>query len=134
MTEAEAAINAAALVRQFYRCRRRGDPEGLRSLMAADVVWREPVVGDHMGELSGADAVIDMMSRAQSATGGSFILEVGETIATANGCAAVIEWRAEKTSGPINGRELAVFRFKAGLISEAWFIPEAIGDDQAFWA
>lgn len=121
------------LVRRFYALRREDDPERLRALMHPDVLWREPEVDDHMGELEGADAVIDMMRRALGTTGGSFALDVGSTLATANGCAAIIHWRADKGGRRIKGRELAVFRIEEGVICEASFFPERIADDQAFW-
>jgi len=106
----------------------------LRSLIHDDVVWREPKVGDHMGELHGVDAVIDMMERARHTTGGSFALHVEKTIATRNSCAAVIRWQAHKGGHDLEGRELAVFSFQAGLITEAAFFPENIDNDHDFWA
>lgn len=126
-------LDPAALVRRFYALRRSGDPDLLRPFLTEDVVWREPKVGDHMGELRGPDAVIDMIRRALSTTAGSFSLEVGATMATANACAAVIRWRAEKDAGTIEGRELATFRIEDGCIGEACFFAENIIDDHAFW-
>ena len=123
-----------ALIRRFYAQRRDGDPEALRPFLHADVIWREPEVRNHMGELRGADAVIDMMRRALLTTGGSFALDVGSVLATANSCSAIINWSADKSGHRIHGRELAVFRIQDGLIGEAWFLPEAIADDHAFWA
>lgn len=129
-----APLDPAALVRRFYACRRDGDPEQLRPLLTEDVIWREPEVEGHMGELRGSDAVIDMIRRALSTTDSSFALKVSATMATANACAAVIRWRAEKGGQPIDGRELAVFRFEGDRIGEACFFPEWIADDHAFWA
>lgn len=127
-------IDPAALVRRFYACRRSGKLDDLRPLLAEDVIWREPEVDDHMGELRGADAVIDMISRALSTSDGSFSLAVEKTLATDNACAAVIRWQATKGGRSIDGRELAVFRFDGDLICEAGFFPEEIADDHAFWA
>lgn len=70
----------AERVRAFYEARKRGDPETLRDWLAEDVIWNEPQVGDHMGTLHGAHAVIDMLRRAQAATGGTFALAVAETM------------------------------------------------------
>lgn len=122
------------LVQRFYALRRNGDPESLRPLIHEEVVWREPEVEGHMGELRGADAVIDMIRRALETTGGSFRLEIQSLVATDSDCAAVIGWRADKDGKQIEGRELAVFRFASGLIREAMFFPESIADDHAFWA
>lgn len=123
-----------AQLRRFYDLRRSGDPEKLRPTIHEDVVWREPEIGGHMGELRGVDAVIDMMQRALLTTGGSFTLDVESTVATGSDCAAVIRWRADKGERRIEGRELAIFRFEKGLIREALFFPENIEHDHAFWA
>ncbi len=125
--------DAAVLVRRFYECRRTGDIEKLRMMIKERVVWREPEVDGHMGELSGVDAVIDMIERALLTTGGTFRLDVESTVATHCDCAAVVRWRADKEGRRIEGRELAIFRFEEGLIHEAQFFPENIENDHAFW-
>lgn len=124
----------ATLVRRFYELRRTGDLEKLGTMIREDVVWCEPEVDGHMGELRGLDAVIDMIRRAMQTTGGTFKLDVESTVATKSDCAAVIAWRADKGGRRIEGRELAVFRFENGLIHEALFLPENIDNDHAFWA
>lgn len=126
--------DTAALVRRFYALRRTGDLDKLGTMIRDDVVWREPEVGGHMGELHGLAAVIDMIGRALQTTGGTFRLDVLSTVATRSDCAAVIGWRADKGGRRIEGRELAVFRFDGGLIAEALFLPENIENDHAFWA
>lgn len=127
-------LDPADLVRRFYNLRRTGDPEKLRALIREDVVWREPEIGGHMGELLGVDAVLDMIRRAQRTTGGSFSLDIDEIIATGSDCAAVIRWQADKGEQRIEGRELAVFRIDGGLICKACFFPENLENDHAFWA
>lgn len=121
------------LVRKFYDLRKTNDVDGLRAMMADDVVWREPDVGDHMGELNGVEAVIDMMTRALAATGGTFSLQVAETLEIAGHCSAIIEWRADKGDQVLSGREMAVFSLKNGQIAFALFLPENISNDEAFW-
>ena len=123
----------AALVRAFYDARKANDPDALRSWLADDVVWNEPVVGDHMGKLQGADAVVDMLKRALTTSGGTFSLHVASTIETGNRCAAVIEWSARKTERIIRGEELAVFGFQNARIAEASFFASDIQNDEAFW-
>jgi len=87
-----------------------------------------------MGVLDGADAVIDMIRRALATTGGSFSLDVVETIETATHCSAVIRWSANKGGKTITGQELAVFGFQGGLIQEPYFFASNILNDEAFWA
>lgn len=123
----------AALVHAFYKARQDRDPEALRSWLADDVCWNEPVVGDHMGCLRGADAVVDMLKRALAATDGTFSLRVASVVETQSHCAAVIEWSADKNGKTIQGQEMAVFGFKGGSIAEASFFASDITNDQAFW-
>ena len=125
---------AVALIRDFYDRRRAGDPQALRPFLADDVVWREPDVGDHMGELIGADAVIDMIERALATTGNSFALTIAEAVGTATACAVLIDWQAHRGGRLIEGRELAVYQIRDGCIARAQFFPENITDDQAFWS
>ncbi len=125
---------AVALIRDFYDCRRAGDPRALRPFLADDVVWREPDVGDHMGELVGADVVIDMIERALATTGDSFALTIAEAVGTGTDCAVLINWQARKRGRLIEGRELAVYQVRDGRIVRAQFFPENISDDQAFWS
>ena len=128
-----ADTTAGGLVRRFYELRREGKPDLLRPLLAVDVVWREPTVGAHMGELIGPDAVIDMIGRALATTAGSLSLEVSQLIETATHCAAVIDWSARKPGGLVRGRELAVFGIRGGRIASAQFLAENLADDHAFW-
>lgn len=124
----------AQVVRRLYELRAAGRPAAIRPLLEPGVRWREPDVGDHMGTLTGADAVIDMIERALAATDGTFSLRVESTTETATHCAAVVAWTARKPAGVIEGHELAVFGVRDGLIFEAAFFPEDIADDQAFWS
>ncbi len=123
----------AALVHAFYEARRADDPDALRQWLADDVRWNEPVVGDHMGHLHGADAVVDMLKRALATTGCTFSLRVASTVETESHRAAVIEWSADKHGRTIWGQEMAVFGFKGGQITEASFFASDISNDQAFW-
>lgn len=122
-----------ARVYAFYEARRANDPDALRPWLADDVRWNEPVVGDHMGHLRGADAVVDMLKRALATTGENFSLRVASTVETGSHCAAVIEWSADKGGRTIHGQEIAVFGFKGGQIAEASFFASDISNDQAFW-
>ncbi len=46
---------------------------------------------------------------------------------------ALIGWSAVSGGRRIEGRELAVYEVRGGLITAAWLHPENIGDDRAFW-
>ncbi len=123
-----------ALVRRFHAARAEaGDPEAPRPFLAPGVAWVKPDIGAHMGRLPGAEAVLDMIRRAQTATGGTFRLAVVETVETRTHCAALVAWSAERAGGVVRGRELAVFGVAGGRIVSARFHPEDVVDDKAFW-
>jgi ketosteroid isomerase-like protein len=127
----------ADFIRAFYdarsAARRSGDPSGLAPFISDDVRWQEPQVGDHMGLLSGRQAVLDMIRRALDTTGGSFDLSVTSTLETGSHVAALIDWSAEKDGHTIRGQELAVYEVREGCITAAWFHAADISDDEAFW-
>ena len=82
--------SALEVIKEFYITRASGDLTAVREFIAEDVRWIEPTVGDHMGELRGADAVIDMMGRAQATTSGTFSLAVADAVEIDGHCSVVI--------------------------------------------
>ena len=128
------ASPASGVIRRFYAARATQDVESLRPFLAHDVVWREPTVGSHMGELRGADAVIDMIARALETTAGTFSLGIAEVLEVQGHCSVLIEWSAQKRTEVIKGRELAVFSIVDERIVFAQFLPENIADDNVFWS
>ena len=136
-SEDSAAGPLGRFICAFYEARREAVRAGnlgrLEDFIAPDVRWSEPEVGEHMGVLRGRDAVIDMIGRALDATGGSFELAVAGTMESTTHVSALIDWSAVSGGRRIEGRELAVYEVRDGLIAAAWFHPENIGDDRAFW-
>ncbi len=136
-TEVPSVGPLGRLIRAFYDARRQarlsGDLSLLTPFLAVDIRWSEPDVGDHMGFLEGPGAVIDMIGRALEATDGSFELAVSRTIETGSHVAALIVWSATRNGRQIEGREMAVYEVQNGRIAAAWFYPENIADDRAFW-
>ena len=136
-TEVQGVGPLGRLIRDFYDARREASRSGdlglLAPFLAVDVRWNEPDVGDHMGFLEGPEAVIDMIGRALEATDGSFELAVSRTVETGSHVASLIVWSATRNGQKIEGREMAVYEVQDGCIASAWFHPENIADDQAFW-
>lgn len=85
----------ARLVREFYEARASDDFDTILSILAEDVVWREPDVGsEHTGDLHSAEAVLAMIREAQSLTSGTFFLTPREIIANGEHVVAMIDWTA----------------------------------------
>ncbi len=126
---ASSSTAAADVIHRFYTLREQNNPELLRPLLTDDVQWHEPEIGDHMGTLTGADAVLDMITRAQQVSHGSFTLQITDLLHTTNACAAVIAWHTASN----RGRELATFQVAHGKITTATFLPEDPTADEDFW-
>lgn len=126
-------MNISDQVYAFYKSRELGEPELLREFIDEDVVWCEPVVDDHMGDLIGVDSVLNMITKAFEKTKGSFSLKVVKTIEVGNNCAANIAWTAKKNGKIITGNEMAIFTIESGKITYAKFLAQNITNDQKFW-
>ncbi len=122
-----------AVIEAFYAARAAGDLTHVAEFLALAGVWREPEVGNHMGTLIGAHAVIDMMRRAQHATAGTFRLRIAARLETSRHCAVHIAWSAQKDGAAIDGSELAVFAIEDGRIAQAQFFADNLTDDGRFW-
>ena len=124
----------ARLVREFYESRARDDFDAIRSILAEDVVWREPDVGaEHTGDLHGAETVLDMIREAQSLTGGTFILTPREIVANGEHAVAMIDWSATRGCKRLEGKEVAVYRIREGRITKASFHQDDQSKDAEFW-
>lgn len=123
------------LVRVFYDARARNDLDAVREMLAEDVLWREPEVGnEHTGTLRGADAVLVMIREAGRLTGGAFELRVSEAVAHGEQVAAFIDWSATRDGKTLEGKEIAVYRIRHDKITEAHFHQNNIDDDEEFWS
>ena len=126
--------SALGIIKDFYAARASGDLDAVSAYIADDVRWIEPDVQDHMGELIGRDAVIDMMTRALATTAGTFSLAVTEGVEVEGHCSVVISWSAEKNGTLIEGQELATYSVVDDKITFAQFLPANLRNDDAFWA
>lgn len=125
----------ADMVRAFYDARTRNDLAAVRRMLAEDVLWREPDVGnEHTGDLRGADAVLDMIREAQRLTGETFELRVGEAIAHGEQVAAFVHWSSTRDGTSLEGKEIAIYRVRTGKITEAYFHGNDLSHDEKFWS
>lgn len=124
----------AGLVRELYEARARDDLDAIRSILADEVVWREPDVGaEHTGDLRGAEAVLEMIREAQSLTGGTFVLTPREIVANGEHAVAMIDWSATREGKRLQGKEVAVYRIRGGKITEVSFHQDDQSKDAEFW-
>lgn len=67
------ARSNAELVRSLYEARERDDLQAVRSMLADDVVWREPDLDNpHTGDLRGSEAVLGISGRRSGSRAARF--------------------------------------------------------------
>ncbi|WP_166394861.1 GNAT family N-acetyltransferase [Rubrobacter marinus] len=124
----------AALIRCLYDARDRNDEGAIRSVLSGDVIWHEPDVGaGHTGDLHGPDAVLAMIRDARGRTGGTFSLRPQEIVANGEHAVALVDWSAERHGEALEGKEVAVYRVRAGRVVEVHFHQDDQNLDRRFW-
>jgi RNA 2',3'-cyclic 3'-phosphodiesterase len=124
---APGAADPLSVVRRFHSEQSRlyagGSVEGVRELLAEDVVWHVPGASALAGEHRGVEAVLAYMDARRRIMDGTFRVLVHG--------AAVIAGRVVQLAGGAavrDGREVAwetvgVFRVSDGRIAECWLVP-----------
>lgn len=110
------------LIRRWYGARSRNDLGEVRAMLADDLHWHDPYPEPHGGDLVGADRVIHQVFGAINETGATFRLH--DVLANEEHAVALVEWSATVDNETMDGREVAVFHLRDGLIAEVWFYPE----------
>jgi uncharacterized protein len=111
-------------IRALYAARAERAHERLRPLLAEDVVWHEPGEEDYSGEYRGPDEVIGLLDQLLRVTQGTFVLEPVEFMSTDDHLAVKIRWSARRGDRQVDGKEVAVYRFRDDRIAEVWFHPD----------
>lgn len=124
----------STLIRKLYESRNRGDLDGVRSMLAEDIVWHEPELGtEHTGDLHGLDAVLGMIGEAGKLTNGTFCLVPTEVVANGEHAVAMVDWSAERDGRRLEGKEVAIYRIRAGRVVEVSFHQDDTDLDKQFW-
>jgi uncharacterized protein len=110
-------------IRALYAARAERAHERLRPLLAEDVVWHEPGEEDYSGEYRGPDEVIGLLDQLLRVTQGTFVLEPVEFMSTDDHLAVKIR-SARRGDRQVDGKEVAVYRFRDDRIAEVWFHPD----------
>ena len=118
------------IIRDFYAARARRDWDAVRELLAEDVVWREGGSQDYSGDHHGRESVAELLAKFVEVTGGTFVLEPREIIATDEHVGAAVRWHADRSGVHVEGNDLAVYRIADGQIVAAWFFADGF-DPQA---
>ena len=106
------------LVQRGYACFARGDLEGLREIMAPDIVWHEPGRSPLAGDHKGADGVLAFFAPLDERSGGTFEVEIVDTVADAERVVVFQRERADRGGDVIDLVSAVDFEMHYGKITE----------------
>jgi ketosteroid isomerase-like protein len=111
-------------IRELYDARSRRDWNAVRALLADDIVWHEPGEERYSGDYRGRDEVIRLLEKLVEVTEGTFQLVPQAFLNSVEHSAVLVRWWAERQGRRSEGNEIAVYRFRQGVIAEVWFHPD----------
>lgn len=106
------------VVRRGYECFARGDYESLREIMAPDIVWHEPGRSPIAGDHKGPDGVLALFAQLRERSGGTFEVEIVDTVADPERVVVFQRERAERSGDMIDLLCAVDFEIHYGKITE----------------
>lgn len=127
-------VNLESL-RRAYKAFSAGDMATLNELMTDDTVWHilghNPLSGDYKGK----DAVFGFFGKLMELSGGTFKVEVHDTLANDEHSIGLVTESAERNGKKWKSRAAHVVHADSdGRTREFWAFQEDQADTDAFWA
>jgi 2'-5' RNA ligase len=125
---APGAADPLSVVRRFHAEQARvyagsSADDGLRDLLAEDVVWHVPGASPIAGSHHGADAVLAYMEARRRIMDGTFRVSVHGAAMIAGRVVQLAGGRAVRDGREVSWETVGVFRVAGGRIAECWLIP-----------
>lgn len=106
------------IIRRGYDCFARGDLDALREIMAPDIVWHEPGRSPLAGDHKGPDGVLAFFAGLAERSGGTFRVEIVDTVADPERVVVFQRERAERAGEAIDLLAAVDFEIHYGKITE----------------
>ena len=107
-------------VRNGYDALNKGDIDAVSAVFDADVVWHVPGRSSLAGNYRGRDATLAYLGRLDELTGGSYEAELRIAVGDAEHVVSIDRSSATRGAARYDEDELVVFRFRDGVVVEAW--------------
>jgi RNA 2',3'-cyclic 3'-phosphodiesterase len=124
---APGAADPLSVVRRFHAEQARlyaGEPaDGVRQLLAEDVVWHVPGQSAIAGEHRGIDAVLSYMDARRRIMDGTFRVTVHGASIIAGRVVQLAGGSAIRDGSSLSWETVGVFRVAGGRIAECWLVP-----------
>ena len=124
---APGAADPLSLVHRFHAEQARlyagGEVDGVRALLADDVVWHVPGASEIAGEHRGVEAVLAYMDARRRIMDGTFRVVVHGAAVIAGRVVQLAGGRAVRDGRELEWETVGVFRVVGGRIAECWLVP-----------
>lgn len=115
---------------------RSGDISAVRALLSPDIVWHQPGSSDVSGDVSGPNAVIDLLSSLMVKSGGTLTVATETVMVNGPMVAVNVRFDASRADGwRLEMGRVDVFRIDGpqGLIDEVWLFSADQEAEDLFW-
>jgi uncharacterized protein len=116
------------VIRRAYAAINRGDLGALSAEFTEDAIWH----GSEAAQITGAEAIADLVGELREASGDSIRIELHDVLANDDHAVALQITRAERNGQSLVDRVVYVFHLRDGKIAEAWFNGDPRVQDD-FW-
>jgi ketosteroid isomerase-like protein len=123
----------AELVRRLYEARGSGRTDDALALVAEEVVWHIPGGDEQAAEVRGKGALREYWGRVEAAEA-DVAFSIHDVLANGEHAVALTEVTMNRAGATLVTRQIGLFHFADGEISEAWFYDEDPAAVHAFWS
>jgi ketosteroid isomerase-like protein len=123
----------ADVVRRLYEARGAGEDEAALELLAEEVVWHVPGAYDLSGEVRGKGALRDYWARVAAADA-DVSFSMHDVLANDEHAVALYDVTMNRSGATLVTRQIGLFHFADGEITEGWFYDEDPAAVNAFWS
>ena len=123
-------------MRRGYEAFGKFDLDGIRDLLAPDVVWHVGGANSLTGDYKGIDEVFGLFGRMFEMTGGDLGQEVHDLLASEKHSVAITHLRASRPDGrTLDANQVAIYHSDdENRVTEAWLLPEDAAVMNAFFS